>query len=115
MSGMKHTIEVIEEKIEKGLEAVHLKKRKAGNAGEQEHTENTVSVDSENLAMPEIHLKKKEEAKEGAGEYSVETDSLAVPEVHTGKVDLEPEKKDHKVSGISYDNLAMPEVHFKKK
>ena len=33
----------------------------------------------------------------------------------TGKVDLEPEKKDHKVSGISYDNLAMPEVHFKKK
>lgn len=112
MSGLKHTIEVIEEKIEKGLEAVHLKKR---NAGEQEHTENTVSVDSENLAMPEIHLKKKEEAKEGAGEYSVETDSLAVPEVHTGKVDLEPEKKDHKVPGISYDNLAMPEVHFKKK
>jgi hypothetical protein len=45
----------------------------------------------------------------------VETDSLAVPEIHTGKVDTEPEKKDRKVSGISYDNLAMPEVHFKKK
>ena len=83
MSDLKHTLEVIEETIEKGLEAVHLKK--------------------------------KDEANEEAGNYSVETDSLAVPEIHTGKVDTEPEKKDHKVSGISYDNLAMPEVHFRKK
>lgn len=115
MSDLKHTLEIIEETIEKGLEAVHLKKRKDEKDSEKGHAENTVSVESDNLAVPEIHLKKKEEMKEGAGEYSVETDSLAVPEVHTGKVETEPEKKDHKVSGISYDNLAMPEVHFKKK
>ena len=65
--------------------------------------------------MPEIHLKKKEDKAEGSEEYSVETENLAMPEIHTGKVDTEPEKKEHKVSGISYDNLAMPEVHFKKK
>ena len=84
MSSLKHTLEVIEETLEKGLEAVHLKKKDV-----DAHKENgTVSVETENLAMPEIH---------------------------TGKVDTEPEKKEHKVSGISYDNLAMPEVHFKKK
>ena len=55
MSGLKHTLEVIEETIEKGLEAVHLKKKDV-----DAHKENgTVSVETENLAMPEIHLKKK--------------------------------------------------------
>ena len=57
MSGLKHTLEVIEETIEKGLEAVHLKKKDV-----DAHKENgTVSVETENLAMPEIHLKKKED------------------------------------------------------
>ncbi len=111
MSSLKHTLEVIEETLEKGLEAVHLKKKNV-----DAHKENgTVSVETENLAMPEIHLKKKEDKAEGSEEYSVETENLAVPEVHTGKVDTEPENKEHKVSGISYDNLAIPEVHFKKK
>ena len=115
MSDLKHTLEVIEETIEKGLEAVHLKKKKDEKTGDAGQGKNTVSVESDNLAMPEVHLKKKDKANEEAGNYSVETDSLAVPEIHTGKVDTEPEKKDRKGSGISYDNLAMPEVHFKKK
>lgn len=114
MSDLKHTLEVIEETIEKGLEAVHLKKKKDEKDREKNNAENSVSVKSENLAMPEIHLKKKEEMKEGSDSYSVESDNLAVPEVHTGKVGLEPKEKGPKAS-ISYDNLAMPEVHFKKK
>lgn len=82
MGSLRNTLEVIEETIEKGLEAVHLKK--------------------------------KEDKGEGGKDYSIETENLAVPEIHTGKVDEEPAKKDRKES-ISYDNLAIPEVHFKKK
>ena len=34
MSDLKHTLEVIEETIEKGLEAVHLKKKKDEKTGD---------------------------------------------------------------------------------
>lgn len=106
MSGLKHSLEVIEEKLEKGLEAVHLKKKRS---------DSTVPAESESPAMPEVHLDKKKEERENRPEYSVETENLAIPEVHTGRVDTEPETESHKASGISYDNLAMPEVHFRKK
>lgn len=45
--------------------------------------------------------------------YSVETENLAAPEIHTDKAkhDLKKEKEERE---IEYDNLAMPEIHISK-
>lgn len=45
--------------------------------------------------------------------YSVETENLASPEIHTDKAKPAP-KKEKDDREIEYDNLAMPEIHFSK-
>ena len=49
-------------------------------------------------------------------DYEVESENLAVPEIHTGEV-MEEEKDDKTDSDeyITYDNVAIPEIHIKKK
>lgn len=46
--------------------------------------------------------------------YTVDTENLAVPEVHTGKAkdDVKEDKDDDE---ITYDNVAIPEIHHLKK
>ena len=51
-------------------------------------------IDSENLAVPEVHL--------------------AVPEVHLGEVEGDDDKGESGES-IVYDNVAIPEIHIKKR
>lgn len=51
--------------------------------------------------------------------YTVETENLAVPEVHTGKVKHD-KIEENKVSAndnieIDFGTLAVPEIHIKKK
>ena len=46
--------------------------------------------------------------------YSVDTENLAVPEIHTGKVD-QSGKPEEPEETITYDTLAMPEIHIKRK
>lgn len=47
-------------------------------------------------------------------EYNLAYDNLAIPEVHIGKKNEEKENDDIKPS-VSYDALAIPEIHIKKK
>lgn len=47
-------------------------------------------------------------------EYNLAYDNLAIPEVHIGKKEEEKENDDIKPS-VSYDSLAIPEIHVKKK
>ena len=46
--------------------------------------------------------------------YTVDTENLAIPEIHTGKVD-QSEKQEEPEETITYDTLAMPEIHIKRK
>lgn len=55
----------------------------------------------------------------GNPKYTVETENLAVPEVHTGKVEHH-KNEESKVSEnnkieIDFGTLAVPEIHIKKK
>nr|WP_294528393.1 hypothetical protein [uncultured Blautia sp.] len=49
-------------------------------------------------------------------EYKVESENLAVPEIHTGEVDHsdDTDKEKHEES-ITYENVAIPEIHIVKK
>ncbi len=42
--------------------------------------------------------------------YRVESENLAVPEIHTDRANIE--KVDEEEQEIEYDNLAMPEIHL---
>lgn len=58
-----------------------------------------------------------EHDKEGA-EYTVESENLAVPEVHTGKVEHKEIIDDETDSGAEVDisfDTAIPEIHIHKK
>ena len=44
--------------------------------------------------------------------YDVESENLAVPEIHTDHT--EKSKKEPEEHEIEYDNLAIPEIHFHK-
>ena len=43
---------------------------------------------------------------------TIETEDLAVPEIHTGEV--EEKKETANEEEIQYDTLAMPEIHIRK-
>ena len=48
--------------------------------------------------------------------YQVESENLALPEIHTGKVHpTEPEKRKKEHDYVQYETLAVPEIHIKKK
>lgn len=48
-----------------------------------------------------------------ASEYKVDSENLAVPEVHLGDAEGDDDKSDSDES-IVYDNVAIPEIHIKK-
>ena len=50
-------------------------------------------------------------------EYKVESENLAVPEIHTGEVHESPEEtEDERMNEpITYENVAIPEIHIKKR
>ena len=58
--------------------------------------------------------KAKDAVSEADAGYSVDTENLAMPEIHTGKVD-QNEKQEEPEETITYDTLAMPEIHIKRK
>lgn len=48
--------------------------------------------------------------------YSIDTENLAIPEIHTGKVGHETDDNDKdSKKEITYDTVAVPEVHIRKK
>ena len=60
--------------------------------------------------MPNENKKK----DQGEDHLDTESENLAVPEVHVGNHHKEKKPKSEK-KGIEYDMLAIPEVHIKKK
>ena len=67
-----------------------------------------------------------EPADDAAGSYSIETENLAVPEIHTGKVDTDACGDDADDASandaiadediqIQYDTLAVPEIHIRSR
>ena len=66
----------------------HRKKKKRA---EKKRSKYRVTVDSENLAFPEIHI------KPAAGSHSDDVDDKAADD------------------SITYDNVAIPEVHIRKR
>ena len=68
----------------------------------------------------EDSLKEKEEEKAQENPYSVESDNLAVPEVHTSEHEEKLEKSEteqnqsNKKDDVVFDSLAIPEIHIKK-
>jgi hypothetical protein len=46
---------------------------------------------------------------------TVETENLAVPEVHIDKEDVEETTDTDDTETITYDNVAVPEIHRKRK
>lgn len=52
--------------------------------------------------------------KEKHHEYKIESENLAVPEVHTGEVE-QPEENDEPEEPITYENVAIPEIHMKRR
>lgn len=48
-------------------------------------------------------------------EYEIETENLAVPEIHTGKIEIKDEEPTEIEDEIVYDDVAIPEIHIKKK
>lgn len=57
----------------------------------------------------------KKEKSDKKAKYVVESEDLAVPEVHRNEVrEDKAEIKDEDVS-IAYDNVAIPEIHVRKK
>lgn len=57
--------------------------------------------------------KKTQQTEQKKDIYEVESEDLAIPEVHTvaGK---HPEEVEHRDEAISYDDVAIPEVHIRK-
>lgn len=47
-------------------------------------------------------------------EYKIESENLAVPEVHTGEVE-QPEEEENRDEPITYENVAIPEIHIKRR
>lgn len=48
--------------------------------------------------------------------YKVESENLAVPEIHTGEVDHSDDtNKEEPEESITYENVAIPEIHIVKK
>lgn len=49
-------------------------------------------------------------------EYKVESENLAVPEVHTHDIHTEEPSEDERSNEpITYENVAIPEIHIKKR
>ncbi|MDO4283909.1 MAG: hypothetical protein Q4C60_01110 [Eubacteriales bacterium] len=58
--------------------------------------------------------RKKETKKSSA--YEVESENLAVPEVHTREAHVaEEETFEEECQAITYDNVAIPEIHVRRK
>ena len=55
---------------------------------------------------------KKERSK--TKEYKVESENLAVPEVHTHEV-IDNVDDERRNEPITYENVAIPEIHIKRK
>ncbi len=70
-----------------------FQKKKKKRAEKKKRSKYRVTVDSENLAFPEIHIK----PAAGAGSHSADVDDKAADD------------------SITYDNVAIPEVHIRKK
>ena len=52
--------------------------------------------------------------RKSASEYKIDSENLAVPEVHLGEVEGDDDKGESGES-IVYDNVAIPEIHIKKR
>lgn len=54
--------------------------------------------------------------KDGTG-YKIESENLAVPEIHRmdEKNAAEGEEKENEESSIIYDDVAIPEIHIRRK
>ncbi len=54
--------------------------------------------------------------KDGTG-YKIESENLAVPEIHrTDEKDaVEEEEQEHEDQSIIYDDVAIPEIHIRRK
>ena len=49
-------------------------------------------------------------------EYKIESENLAVPEVHTHEVNPEEVSEDERSNEpITYENVAIPEIHIKRR
>ena len=76
-------------------------------------------VESENLAVPEVHIREDDTAahdtKEPEAEEEITYENVAIPEVHTHKTHEEMTENENEQSSVNYDNLAIPEVHIRKK
>ena len=60
--------------------------------------------------------KKKDQETEHKNEfYQVESENLAVPEVHTADGKHPEEEDERKNEPICYDDVAIPEIHIRKK
>lgn len=57
--------------------------------------------------------KKAQETEQKKDSYQVESENLAVPEIHT-VAGRHPEEVEHKDEPISYDDVAIPEIHIKR-
>lgn len=54
--------------------------------------------------------------KKKPSEYKIESENLAVPEIHTHEVPSEEVSEDERSNqSITYENVAIPEIHIKKK
>ena len=58
--------------------------------------------------------KKIKERKEKIKKYRVDTENLAVPEIHIG-AKKEDEGENREDESITYDEVAVPEIHVRKK
>ena len=58
--------------------------------------------------------KKIKERKEKVKKYRVDTENLAVPEIHIG-AKKEDEGETREDGAITYDEVAIPEIHVRKK
>lgn len=48
------------------------------------------------------------------GKYKIDSENLAVPEIHTGEVE-ECDSNESSSESITFDDVAIPEIHIKKK
>ena len=58
---------------------------------------------------------KLKEKKEKIKKYRVDTENLAVPEIHIGKAKEEKGENKDDDHEITYDEVAVPEIHVRKK
>lgn len=59
--------------------------------------------------------KKIKERKEKIKKYRVDTENLAVPEIHIGEVKEQKGEIKEEEDSIAYDEVAVPEIHVRKK